>query len=114
MNEMGRVNGNLNLSRSLGDLKYKQIVNAPPQDQMITAFPDVTATQMTPQDEFMILACDGVWDILSNQDACDFVRERIQGGNCFLLYYFYYIYTLICILNNIITINSQYYPYSQV
>lgn len=78
VNEMGRVNGNLNLSRSLGDLKYKQIVNAKPADQMITAFPDVTVTPMTHQDEFMLLACDGVWDILTSQSACDFVRERIQ------------------------------------
>jgi serine/threonine protein phosphatase PrpC len=37
----GRVNGNLNLSRSLGDFEYKQNPSLPPEDQMITANPDI-------------------------------------------------------------------------
>ena len=42
VNQFGRVNGNLNLSRSIGDLKYKQVPGIPPSMQMITAEPDVT------------------------------------------------------------------------
>lgn len=41
VNQFGRVNGNLNLSRSIGDLKYKQVPGIPPADQMITAEPDI-------------------------------------------------------------------------
>ena len=41
VNQFGRVNGNLNLSRSIGDLKYKQIPGIPPSGQMITAEPDI-------------------------------------------------------------------------
>jgi serine/threonine protein phosphatase PrpC len=41
VNQFGRVNGNLNLSRSIGDLKYKQVPNIPPAGQMITAEPDI-------------------------------------------------------------------------
>ena len=41
VNAFGRVNGNLNLSRSIGDLKYKQVPGIPPADQMITAEPDI-------------------------------------------------------------------------
>ena len=41
VNTFGRVNGNLNLSRSLGDLKYKQVPGIPPAQQMISAEPDV-------------------------------------------------------------------------
>ena len=41
VNQFGRVNGNLNLSRSVGDLKYKQAYFLPPAEQMITAEPDV-------------------------------------------------------------------------
>jgi hypothetical protein len=41
VNEFGRVNGNLNLSRSLGDLKYKQVPGIPPPEQIITAEPDI-------------------------------------------------------------------------
>ena len=31
---MGRINGNLNVSRSLGDLKYKQVEQIPPEEQV--------------------------------------------------------------------------------
>lgn len=41
VNNFGRVNGNLNLSRSIGDLKYKQVPGIPPPEQMITAEPDI-------------------------------------------------------------------------
>lgn len=41
VNRFGRVNGNLNLSRSIGDLKYKQVPGISPADQMITAEPDI-------------------------------------------------------------------------
>jgi Protein phosphatase 2C len=41
VNHFGRVNGNLNLSRSIGDLKYKQVPGIRPADQMISAEPDI-------------------------------------------------------------------------
>lgn len=58
VNQFGRVNGNLNLSRSIGDLKYKQVPNIGPADQMITAEPDIKSVILNEKDEFVILACD--------------------------------------------------------
>jgi len=72
-----RVNGNLNLRRAIGDLEYKKRSDLPPEQQIICSTPDVLTELRTPDDEFVILACDGVWDVLSNQEACDFVRERL-------------------------------------
>lgn len=73
-----RVNGNLNLSRAIGDLKYKKVPGVHRKHQIITADPDITVTNLIPgQDEFLILACDGVWDCFSSQDAVDFVRTRL-------------------------------------
>ena len=78
VNANGRVNGNLNLSRSLGDMKYKQVPKLLPKEQMITAEPDITVTEVLPTDRFFVLACDGVWDVLSNQEICDFISTRLD------------------------------------
>ncbi|GIX61924.1 protein phosphatase 2C, putative [Babesia caballi] len=73
----GRVDGNLNLSRSLGDLAFKRDHSLPPSEQRISAMPDVRICPLTPQDEFVVLACDGIWDCKSNQQVVDFVRSRL-------------------------------------
>ena len=73
-----RVNGNLNLSRAIGDLKYKTNSGLPPHEQIITAEPDVRHAVLTEEDAFFILACDGIWDVMSNQQACDFVTQRLR------------------------------------
>jgi serine/threonine protein phosphatase PrpC len=78
VNQFGRVNGNLNLSRSIGDLKYKQVPGIPPADQMITAEPDIISTTLRPGDEFIVLGCDGIWDCLSNEECVKYVRDRID------------------------------------
>lgn len=38
----GRVNGNLNLSRALGDLEYKKDRTITPEKQIITSLPDIS------------------------------------------------------------------------
>jgi serine/threonine protein phosphatase PrpC len=76
-----RVNGNLNLSRAIGDLKYKQNQGLHPRDQIITAQPDVRHVRLEPgKDRFLLLACDGVWDVMTNQEAVDFVSARLDEG----------------------------------
>jgi len=74
----GRVKGNLNLSRSLGDLEYKQSKKLSAAEQMITAYPDVVIESLTPDCDFIIIGCDGVWDCKTNQEACDFVSQRLK------------------------------------
>jgi serine/threonine protein phosphatase PrpC len=70
--------GNLNLSRSLGDLEYKQSKRLSPEEQMITAFPDVIVENISSECEFVILGCDGVWDCKTNQEAVDYVQARLK------------------------------------
>lgn len=52
----GRVDGNLNLSRSLGDLKHKQKPGLTPAEQPITCVPDVKRRTIKPTDDFMVMA----------------------------------------------------------
>lgn len=52
----GRVDGNLNLSRSLGDLKHKQKPGLTPAEQPITCVPDVLRRTIQPSDDFIVMA----------------------------------------------------------
>jgi serine/threonine protein phosphatase PrpC len=64
--EEGRVDGNLNLSRSLGDLKYKRKKHLKPHEHPITAFPDVKVHKFGPECDFLVMACDGIWETKSS------------------------------------------------
>ena len=74
----GRVKGNLNLTRGFGDLEYKQNKNLKPEEQMITANPDIKVIDFSSDIDFVIIGCDGIWDCLKNQEACDFVSKRLK------------------------------------
>jgi len=78
----GRVNGGLNLSRALGDHAYKQNTQLGHREQMISALPDIQQIELQPGDDFIVLACDGIWNSKTNQQVIDFVRPRLQkAGN---------------------------------
>eukprot|EP00439_Symbiodinium_sp_Y106_P067654 s3114_g11.t1 len=77
-----RVNGNLNLSRALGDLEYKKDMSRRPEEQIICSTPDVTFRERDlEKDEFLLICCDGVWDVKTNQQAVDFVRKRLPSAD---------------------------------
>jgi len=48
------------LSRAIGDFEFKKNAALPAEKQVITADPDITIHDMTDEDEFLIIACDGV------------------------------------------------------
>ena len=75
----GRVKGNLNLTRGLGDLDYKQNKKLKPEEQMITSNPDIKIEDFSNDVDFIIIGCDGIWDCLTNQQACDFVKNRLNN-----------------------------------
>jgi len=62
----GRVNGVLAVTRSLGDSSMKEFV---------VGSPYTTETELCEEDEFLILACDGLWDVAGDQQAVDLIRE---------------------------------------
>lgn len=74
----GRVNGGLNLSRAIGDHFYKRNKSLPPEEQMISAMPDVKVLTLNEDHDFMVIACDGIWNVLSSQEVVDFISERIK------------------------------------
>ena len=79
VNRYGRINGNLNLSRCLGDLEYKKNKNLPPQEQIISAYPDVIEEKMSSDNDFIIIGCDGIWDCIQDQDVCDIIKSKLNS-----------------------------------
>ncbi|XP_067406639.1 protein phosphatase 1G [Emydura macquarii macquarii] len=74
----GRVNGGLNLSRAIGDHFYKRNKNLPPEEQMISALPDIKVLTINEEHDFMVIACDGIWNVMSSQEVVDFIQAKIS------------------------------------
>ncbi|GFY82166.1 highly ABA-induced PP2C protein 2 [Actinidia rufa] len=66
-----RVLGVLAMSRAIGDNYLKPFV---------IPEPEVTVTDRTADDEFLILASDGLWDVVSNETACGVARMCLQSS----------------------------------
>ncbi|KAI4162553.1 MAG: hypothetical protein LQ342_003784 [Letrouitia transgressa] len=77
--DFGRVNGNLALSRAIGDFEFKKSADLSPEQQIVTAFPDVVSHEISNDDEFLVIACDGIWDCQSSQAVVEFVRRGIAA-----------------------------------
>ena len=77
----GRVNHDLNLSRAIGDHRLKKNGNLSLQKQMISAMPDIHSTTIHTGDNFLLLGCDGIFEVLTNQEAIDFVQSRLDKVN---------------------------------
>lgn len=73
-----RVNGSLALSRAIGDFSFKTNSTISWEEQAVTSDPDVTEWEIKPTDEFIVLACDGIWDVKTNDEVITFVRDRLK------------------------------------
>ena len=77
--EENRVNGSLNLSRSIGDFEYKSNAKKTFKEQMVTVDPEIKKITRLGTDEFLILACDGIWDCLSSEECVEYLRKAMAG-----------------------------------
>jgi len=64
---IARVNGQLAVSRALGDHAFKPHVTAEPQ---------ITEIEITQKNKILVLACDGLWDILEDQETIDLISSE--------------------------------------
>ena len=42
--------------------------------------PEIKIADRRGGDEFLIFACDGIWDVMSNQQCCDYIRRQMAEG----------------------------------
>jgi len=74
-----RVNGSLAVSRALGDYDYKSVAFLGPKKQMVSSEPDVTTIKRDlSKDQFIVLACDGIFDVSTNDELGSFILSRLE------------------------------------
>eukprot|EP01052_Picozoa_sp_SAG31_P009717 SAG31_NODE_517_length_14689_cov_5.110487_8_plen_119_part_00 len=67
------------VSRSLGDFGFKGNKWLPPEEQKVSPQPELRiVTRDANVDELVILACDGVWDVMNNRMCYDTTRELLD------------------------------------
>lgn len=72
-----RVLGILAVARSFGDHGLKEYVICRPD---LRAF-DIRGEDLNDDASFVILACDGLWDVMEDEEAVDLVKRYIKGAN---------------------------------
>lgn len=63
----------LEVSRSIGDGQYKRIG--------VISTPDLRRCQLTPNDRFIILGCDGLFKVFSAEEAVKYILNILQNGS---------------------------------
>jgi serine/threonine protein phosphatase PrpC len=76
----GRVDGNLNLTRAIGDLKYKQKTTLKAEEHPITSNPDVYEYEFDSDCDFVIMGCDGVWEQKTNEQMVEWVYDKLGSA----------------------------------
>ncbi|CAH8473848.1 unnamed protein product [Heterobilharzia americana] len=66
----GRVNNVLEVSRSFGDYQFKK--------QGVTCIPDVRKCQLTANDQFLLIACDGLWKSFPPNEAVSLTHQLLM------------------------------------
>ena len=81
-----RVDGQLALSRAMGDHNFKDQPMVKAEEQAVSPLPDITIRQRNSADQFILVACDGIWDCVSNEECVgkltDYQKEmRLKPEN---------------------------------
>ena len=80
-----RIDGKLNLTRAIGnlfiiigDFIFKNNSNLKRHEQAVTVYPEVNKIKITKDMEFIIIACDGVWDCVDEDKLCEYVHKNLK------------------------------------
>lgn len=68
--------GRLSVSRSFGDAEAK-LVEFGGKPEVLSSIPDIKVFKLLPEHDFIVLACDGIFDKLSNKDVVQSVNKEI-------------------------------------
>eukprot|EP00761_Pharyngomonas_kirbyi_P000637 gb/GECH01000637.1/.p1 GENE.gb/GECH01000637.1/~~gb/GECH01000637.1/.p1 ORF type:complete len:383 (+),score=84.52 gb/GECH01000637.1/:1-1149(+) len=75
-----RVLGQLAVSRAMGDyFPFKSVQGIPPEEQMVVSVPDIRIHTRNDRDRFILIACDGLWDVMTPKEAVNTVRDLMRS-----------------------------------
>jgi protein phosphatase PTC4 len=81
-----RVGGVLALSRAFGDFGFKhrelkthELLHS--EETQVTVEPEIIIHKIQLNDEFIVLACDGIWDVFNSRDLISFIRHCLCLGD---------------------------------
>jgi len=79
---LGRVRGNLALSRAIGDRQYKVPTDFPPENQQVSCIPDFQ-TEVVTSNDFLFIACDGIFesDIFTQESIIQYISEKLKDSD---------------------------------
>jgi len=78
---MRRVNGDLAVSRALGDFVYKTSSQLPAEQQQVSPEPEfVVHERDAAKDQYLVLACDGIWDVMENEQVGEYIKAKVAAG----------------------------------
>ncbi|CAD8074687.1 unnamed protein product [Paramecium primaurelia] len=76
VDEQGRLNGTLSVSRAFGDFEFKQ-EPLPANQQMVIAEPEIRKIKLNKDDRFLFLGCDGVFETQNSYKVMEFISARV-------------------------------------
>ena len=93
----GRIMGELAVSRAFGDIDFKVFDAAVRETQggehdtagsgtamlkgpLVSCTPEITTFDIREEDEFLVLGSDGLYDVFSDQEIVEYVRQNLMNG----------------------------------
>ena len=73
-----RIDGNLAVSRAIGDFVYKRDLSRKISQQWVIPVPVIQTFERSPEDEYLILASDGVWAVMETEEVVEFINEKTK------------------------------------
>lgn len=78
--EDGYVNGQVTVARAIGDWHMQGLKEAG-REGPLSAVPEIESITLSEEDEFLVMGCDGLWEVFTNEGAISFARKQLQRHN---------------------------------
>eukprot|EP01105_Mastigella_eilhardi_P011747 TRINITY_DN2698_c0_g1_i1.p1 TRINITY_DN2698_c0_g1~~TRINITY_DN2698_c0_g1_i1.p1 ORF type:complete len:477 (-),score=152.94 TRINITY_DN2698_c0_g1_i1:47-1294(-) len=75
--KVARIDGRLACARTIGDPDFKEVPGSP--TNTVSCVPDIFEIAVTPKERFLLLGCDGLFDVMTNEQVASFVHAKLDA-----------------------------------